>query len=361
MFFLIPTVVFSISGNFFGINYWYFDRLSPDDFKAVENALKDIEVDTVRIGGLWYDANGIRTWALEDFFKLCDDLGATPIVQIPLNGHSPEDMVSFVKKVRRIYKKKIIWSVGNEPDIYKILNLSWLKKESLDEVIKKYEKFLAEFQKDGDTLIFPDITSLWRDPKTVKRFLKFKPDVFSIHRYPFGHVKNESEILVDPVNFYEEMRNLKRRVKIPIALTETNLSWDWNFRGRLSAEGELAGIWLVSIYLRAIVLDLWNVSVWSTVNDSALSLLLVKNGTVTKRPTFEFMKVFKNVPRNLTSYKLSRYIDWIKLGKTLIIVNRSKKSKKIFVDRKEYRLNALSVARYDGEKRVFERSVNIGM
>ena len=358
---LVPTMILSIGGNFFGINYWYFDRLSPEEFKAVENALREIEVDTIRIGGLWYDANGIREWILKDFFKLCDDLGATPIVQIPLNRHSAEDMLSFVEKVRSMYKKRIIWSIGNEPDIYEKLDFSWLKKESLDEVMEKYEDFLPRFPKGSDILIFPDITSLWRDPRTVEKFLKLKPDVFSVHRYPFGHVRNSREILKDPVRFYEEMKTLKDLVKIPIALTETNLSWDWKFRGKLSAEGELAGLWMVSTYLRSIVLDLWNVSIWSTVNDSALSLLLVKGKKIEKRPSFEFMRVFKNVPRILEAYDLSEDIDWVKLGNTLIIVNRSESTEEILINGKEYEIPPLSVVRYDNDRKIFERSVDLGM
>ena len=355
---LVTTVAFSIGGDFFGINYWYFDKLSPEEFEVVEGALKEIEVDTIRIGGLWYDAKGIRTWILEDFFKLCQDLDATPIVQIPLNGHSLEDMLSFTKKVRNIYKGRIIWSIGNEPDIYEKLNLRWLKKESLDESKRKYEEFLKNFQKGDDILILPDITSLWRDSKTVRDFLKFDPDVFSIHRYPFGQVKSESEILNDPVNFYKEIEELKKIMNVPIAITETNLSWDWNFHGRLSAEGELAGLWMVSIYTRSIVLNLWNVSMWSTVNDSALSLLMVKGGKVTKKPSFEFMRVFKDIPRRLSSYRLTEYVDWIKLDNTLIIVSRSKRPEKINVDGIEYNVPPLSVLRYDNGKMVFKRSVS---
>ncbi len=359
--FLIPVVMFSIGGNFFGVNYWYFDRLSPEDFKSVENALKELEIDTIRIGGLWYDANGIRTWVLEDFFKLCEDLGATPIVQIPLNGHSTEEMLSFVNEVRKIYKKRIVWSIGNEPDIYTKLKSSWIDKEGLEEVLKKYEVFLNKFKKNGDILMLPDITSIWRNRKSVEKFLKFEPDIFSIHRYPFGHVRSISEILRDPLRFYEEIENLNGFVKIPVALTETNLSWDWKFHGNLSPEGEWAGLWMVSIYLRSIVLNLWNVSTWSTVNDSSLSLLLVKNGRVEKRPTFEFMKVFKNVPRDLKSYGLSTYIDWVKMGDSVIIVNRDENTERVSVNGMEYKVPPLSVVRYDGEKKVFERSVEVGM
>ncbi len=358
---LIPVVIFSIGGNFFGVNYWYFDRLSPEDFEAVENSLKDLEIDTIRIGGLWYDANGIRTWILEDFFRLCEDLGATPIVQIPLNGHSTGEMLSFVKEVRKIYKKRIIWSIGNEPDIYTKLKNSWIDKESLAEVLRKYESFLKEFKKKGDVLIFPDITSIWRDRRSVEKFLRFKPDVFSIHRYPFGHVRSVSEILEDPLKFYEEIEDLKSFVKIPIALTETNLSWDWKFHGDLSPEGEWAGLWMVSIYLRSIVLNLWNVSIWSTVNDSSLSLILVKNGKVVKRPTFEFMKVFKDIPRDLRSYSLSRYVDWVEMGDSIIIVNRNENAEKISVNGTEFEVPPLSVVRYDDGKKVFERSVEVGM
>jgi hypothetical protein len=361
--FIVPlsSISLSISGNFFGINYWYFEKLSEEDRRAVKSELKNLEIDTIRIGGLWYDANGIKTWVLEDFFGLCEDLNATPIVQIPLNKHTTDEMLDFVNKVRRMWKRGLIWSVGNEPDIYEKLSFSWLAKEPMSVVMKKYEDFFEEFQRKGDMLIFPDITSRWRDRNFVKKLLKFHPDVFSIHRYPFNHVKSIDEIFRDVEKFHREMSELKKTVGIPIALTETNLSWNWNFSGKFSPEGEYAALWMVSIYVRAIVLDLWNVSIWSTVNDSSLSLLLVENGKVIRRPSFEFMRVFKDIPRDLKKYHLSKDLDWLVLGNSVLIVNRTEKSEEVVIDGKVYHAVPLGVVRYDSGQKVFERSVESEM
>lgn len=354
---MIPILGLSIGGDFFGLNYWYFEKLSEGERRIVVEELRKLEIDTLRIGGLWYDAKGVKRWVLRDFFSLCEELGATPIVQIPLNSHEVDEMLSFVDEVREIYSGRIIWSLGNEPDIYEVLDFPWLERESLDEVLRKYEEFLRRFDRGGDVLIFPDITRDWRNERVVREFLEMSPDVFSVHRYPFGRVERLSDILRDVERFTEEMSWLKSVVDVPVAITETNLSWDWNFHGEYSPEGEYAGIWLVSIYLRSIILDLWNVSFWSAVNDSSLSLLLVENGKVVRRPSFEFLRVFKGVPRRLERFYTSEDLDWVKLGGTVVAVNRSWKVKRFEVDGVVYEVPPMGVVRYDGEEKTFERRV----
>ncbi len=357
MILLISILGFSIGGNFFGINYWYFEKLSQEEKKMVEDKLKALEIDTIRIGGLWYDANGINSWVLEDFFRLCDDLDATPIVQIPLNSHSVDEMLSFVSKVRKMYNGRVIWSIGNEPDIYQRVSFSWVKKESLKEVMRKYREFLKRFDRKGDMVMLPDITVVWRNARLLTPFLNLNPDVFSIHRYPFNNVRNVKEIFRDLDKFYREILNLRKLLNLPIALTETNLSWNWNFHGYLSPEGPYAALWMISVYLRAIALNIWNVSTWSTINDSSLSMLMFKNGEIVERPVYEFLQVFKGIPRNLKEYGLSKDVDWVILGRSLIAVNRSDEIKLLDIHNHFYRLMPLSVERFDENKKVFERRI----
>jgi len=359
---LVPIVSLPLSGNFFGINYWYFEKLSTGERKLVAEKLKELRVDTVRIGGLWYDAKGMKTWVLEDFFSLCEDLHATPIVQIPLNGHTVDEMLNFVEKVRTMYRGRIIWSVGNEPDIYQDVGFSWIKRESREEVLGKMKEFLRKFDKGDDILILPDLSHRWRPwmmGSWTKHFLDLPFDVFSVHRYPFRYVFGYGQIVEDVTNFTAEMLKLKRFLKKPVALTEINLSWDWNFHGEFSPEGEYAALWLVSIYVRSMVLDIWNVSVWSTVNDSSLSLLIVKDGKVEERPSFKALRVFKGISGDLKDHHFSKYLDWILIGNSLIVVNRYEKEVSVKTEGGILKVPPMSVTRYDNGVKVFEWRVGM--
>ncbi len=350
---ILSSLVLALSPYFYGINYWYFEKLSKEEFDLVKEALEDIPVDVIRIGGMWYDAKGIKTWVLRDFFDLCETLNATPIVQIPLNGFSVKDSLDFVKKIRSIYDGRIIWSIGNEMDIYEDVNFDWIEKMGMKESFEKYGKILDGLERiEKDPIVWgPDLSWKWRpwmvgDWTTpfLKRF-EDRIDAFSIHRYPFRYVLRYSDVVRDVRAFYQEMKRLSRIGK-PIALTETNLSWDWKFCGKMSSEGDIAGLWLSSIILRSIVLDLYNVSVWSAVNDSCLSILVVKDGKLKERGTYRALKIFKNVRGDVKDHMLSEYLDYAEVGRRIVAVNRSEKRLNFKLKGKIYSIDPMSACTY---------------
>ncbi len=347
-------LAFNLSPTFFGINYWYFEKLSQSEHDKVLNLLKEIPVDVIRIGGMWYDAHGIKSWVLKDFFELCESLNATPVVQIPFNAKNTEDERAFIEKVRSMYDGRVIWSIGNEMDIYEDMNVNWLAKEDFRTFMSKYGKFVRTLEElEGDPfLIGPDFSWKWRPwmmgDWTTPFMKKYRDhlDVFVVHRYPFRYVFKTSEIVRDVIDFYTEMKRLKSKIGMKVGLTETNLSWDWNYCGPLSPEGDWAGIWYASILLRSMVLDLWSVSIWSTVNDSCLSLINIHGNELVLRPTYEVLKIFKGIPRSVDKWYLSRYVDYVILNDTVIAVNRSERKAEIKIGRDIITLDGLSVSKF---------------
>ena len=172
-------------------------------------------------------------------------------------------------------------------------------------------------------------------------------EVFVVHRYPFRYVFKSSEIVRDVQEYYAEMKRLKSKLDMEIGLTETNLSWDWNYCGPLSPEGEWAGMWYASILIRSMVLDLWNVSIWSTVNDSCLSMISIEGKEVMTRPTYEVLRLFKGVPRDLKDWYLSKYVDYVILGNTLLVINRSDKVVPVKVESDIIEVGRFSFSRYE--------------
>ena len=160
------------SGNLFGlsllgVNYWYFEPLTPSQKELVVRAFQDLHLDIVRIGGLWYDAHGIDESVLKNFFEFCKALDATPLVQVPFNRYDVDKARKFVKKVRTLWPGEIWWSIGNEMDRYNDLwsnrIFSWTEPMSMHDAFNRFDEFLKLLEDSvASTICAPDYSWKWR-------------------------------------------------------------------------------------------------------------------------------------------------------------------------------------------------------
>ena len=352
--FLFLMIFVGFSGNLFGlpllgVNYWYFEPLTPSQKELVVRAFQHLHLDIVRIGGLWYDAHGIDESVLKSFFEFCEALDATPLVQVPFNRYDVDKAREFVKRVKTLWPREIWWSIGNEMDIYTDLwknrVFSWIEPMSMREAFNRFDEFLKLLEDSGASTIFaPDYSWKWRPwwkrHDWISPFLERFSDrisILAVHRYPFDEAGSIKQIMDDVEAFTEEMSRLRRVFpQHPISLTEVNLTWNWEYKGRFDGQSYWAGLWFIAIYGRAAYLGLHSVLFWSAVNDKTLSLVTVKGSQIELHPTYYALKFWSDVEGELTKHELSKTLDYYVFeshdSRIVVIVNKSPKEMIVDVD-----------------------------
>ena len=155
-------------------------------------------------------------------------------------------------------------------------------------------------------------------------------DVLALHRYPFDEPKSVKQIMDDVEFFTDEIKRLREIFPHhPISITETNLTWNWNYRGEFDGQSYWAGLWFIAIYGRAVYLKLHSVLFWSAVNDKTLSLITVKGSRITLHPTYHALKFWSDVKGELKECRLSKewdyYVFETRRLRTVVVVNKSSK------------------------------------
>lgn len=346
LFFVFTAASSGVSG-ILGTNFWYFpDEMTDGQWNAVERAISEkmafIGVSTLRLGGTEYDLNQPSETTLRRFFDLCEGIGATPIVQIPFNGKVPEDGVRFVGTVLKMWDGDILFSIGSDPDIYTELSSIHPQVLPMEEAVylERYSEFLALIkEKHPDSkMIGPDLSWKWRtgpEDNWLEDFLERNgEDIYAVtvHRYPFGGTESIADLLADPTLFSGEMEFLDPS-EIRAGVTETNLTWNRAAEGPFSPKGFFSGLWMASVYGRALSKGLWNFSVWSAANDDLAMMDVTPYGVGFVYPVYYAFAVYRNFGDLERSYE-SDYLD-IHIGRNgeflrVVIVNRS--NEKIVLD-----------------------------
>ncbi|RLE29222.1 hypothetical protein DRJ54_05045 [Candidatus Acetothermia bacterium] len=289
-----------------GVSYWR--ERWPD---WVVEGIEGLCAKTVRWGGNDLDR---RFRDLEDvvrFASIASRCGLVPIVQVNMARGSPEQAAEWVREVVVEHGFEIpFWSIGNEPDLWPYQG--W-RKVSPEEYVREWRDFARHIKEAVPTvrLVGPDISlAPFRsldDPdhqaaRWLRAFLAEDGDlvnVVSVHWYPFrGNETDIALLLGEPRLFTERMTRLRELVReltgreIPVAVTETNLTWNWKAHGPAAGDSIFAGLRLAEIYGRAAQVGLLTVNTWSTWGDNTLSLFGWFESTP-PRPTYYALLAYK--------------------------------------------------------------------
>ncbi len=225
-------------------------------------------------GGNYGDQQNLRSPQIDQFIKLCKQLGAEPSISVRLYNGTPEQAAELVRytNIEKQYGVRY-WSIGNEPELYDDYNTERHNKEW---------RAIALAMREVDptiVLIGPEITQFTGnpagDPKDsagrdwLREFLTANGDlvdIVSIHRYPFPQGLNSApatvaELEANPVEWDRIIPALRSVIRettgrdIPVAVTEVNSYWSKAMSGESTPDSHASAIWWADVLGRLIRQD----------------------------------------------------------------------------------------------------------
>ncbi len=218
-----------ISPYLIGQNAW-----EKGEIFKVEDAIKAVHYQTIRIGGNGYENGGFMS---KDVIKLIDyarSVGAEPIVQMPRQLKNDDKAFKAIDYLNgELHKNIKFWSIGNEPDHHNQLS-------SPEEVFDYFTKIAIQIKRydPNAKIIGFDLASykgkyltrlLGGDLDVTKKIPNqnyYYLDMVTFHNYKFkdiasfeNDVKNLKQLL-KPINNKRE-----KNEQIGWAITEFNSHW----------------------------------------------------------------------------------------------------------------------------------------
>lgn len=286
-----------ISPYLFGNNYW-----SEAYIKQTFGFVRNSAIEMIRWGGIYRDKEKRRPDELELFKKFIDYTGVVPLIQ--LGYFTNEPVLEQLERVLVFIPETEFVSFSNEANIYPVI---MGKNVSVEEFNTRYRLEISKIKERAPfvKIVGPDFTignlpqyDLW-----LKKFLEENGDlidIFSIHYYPFDGSQSAERTLKNIEEFPVYINQLRKllgkygREDIPIAVTETNTSYDCNSSEPGNASTFEAALWAAAAYITGIEKELWSVQLWGIVNDGTLSLLNIEDGYTDFKPTTYVYTVFKD-------------------------------------------------------------------
>ncbi|KAA3664807.1 MAG: hypothetical protein DWQ04_03815 [Chloroflexi bacterium] len=212
-------------------------------------------------GGNWGDLNKITHRQVDQFIKLCEQMGAEPQISVRLRGGTPEQAVELVTyaNIEKEYGVKY-WSIGNEPSLYDDYDTNRYNEE--------WRQFAeAMLAVDPDILLIGPDTHQYTggpdvDPKDengrdwVQAFLEANGDmvdIVAVHRYPFPRtmtsVTTIPELRASSSEWDTIIPNLKTLINettgrdLPVAITEVNSHWSKVISQEATPDSHFNAIW----------------------------------------------------------------------------------------------------------------------
>ncbi|MGC9383707.1 MAG: GH39 family glycosyl hydrolase [Kosmotogaceae bacterium] len=302
-----------ISPYLFGNNYW-----KETTIKNSMAYLKASSIDMIRWGGIYRDEvpRTIRDYVT--FKEFIDYTSAEPLVQ--LEYFSEQSALDQYEEILSILPSTKYISFSNEANIYPSIVG---KSVSIDEFNEKYRNEIGSLRENYSEIVVigPDFTisNLPQYDKWLTEFLERNGsliDVLSLHYYPFDGSQSVKRTLEDIDNFANYINQVKSLLSkhdmedIPIAITETNTSYDYRIEGPGDPSTFISSIWLASVYVTSIENDLWSFQHWYLVDDDGtLSLINNVNGLTEYRPTARIYLLFSDfsdeyILANVTAEKI---------------------------------------------------------
>ena len=166
-----------IPETFFGTNYWYYQKTTAppfytDRFDDKISDLRTAKIKLVRIGGNYFNKTLVNVadfWLYDRAIDSVLNLGATPILQVPINL-SDIDRTAWVDHFNT--KGIQYWAIGNEPDPASGWE-SWHNPGTTRQDSNNYDEFVEKFKdiatviknaSSGDIVVGPDFRLFWSDP-----------------------------------------------------------------------------------------------------------------------------------------------------------------------------------------------------
>ncbi len=259
-----------ISPYLFGQNAWMPNFIDNGEIDKLWEKLRAARIRLVRIGGICFDEN----ISYEQLIYLIDrikDIGAEPLVQIPLKS-TPLDATNIIEHINGKMDKKVrFWSIGNEPD--------WHWKIEDPDKVSSYFKPIASRLKEYDPsiLIFgPDCGRLnmglmspliggGADITGLDENGNFYIDVVNYHTYnksDAGAVESDINILLDLISRANKKRPAESLLRW--AITEFNITTDNNKEaGRNKVWSFYTGQYFAEVYDIAMKHKAFTIAPWS--------------------------------------------------------------------------------------------------
>ena len=293
-----------VSPLLWGTNYWREDW--PDD--VVMRAL-ELNLKLVRWGGLERDLTPKTARQVDRFISLARNCRAEPLIQARLLRSAPEEAAALVRyvNVEQGYGVKY-WAIGNEPDLWDRFHwggVSW-GPYPIDRFNRDWRAFFSAMKEVDPSIVIvgPDLASKFHldDPAHdwLTPFLLANGDVVeavSLHWYPFKGDEHCPEVLLrEPGRFEAWIGQINGHVRmvtgreIPLAVTETNLTWDWNATGEGSGASIYAGVRLADVLGISARHRLFMLNTWCMFSDAGLSML--GSSADQMRPTYYAMLAY---------------------------------------------------------------------
>lgn len=304
----------------FGHNYWDWVDWAGTGVTGVtgtESSVAALDLNVLRAGGNSNDLNGpppavFGMSELDAFVAYSRAVGAEPILQVPILGdgdggpataQTAADMVTYAN-VTKGYGIRY-WEIGNEPDLYPRSYDAGvpLTPGDLCTVYQTYEAAMTAANAaapDGGipmTFLGPELSYQYiPSADYLTPFLdacKDYVDIVSVHRYPFGGGTEQgvpatsiTGALSDVATFRSTVASLRAivaahaRPGTPLAITETNLSFDYQASAYTDAAlvaaptTFYAGLWTADILGASLETGLWTLAFWDIGDPSTAPSLL---------------------------------------------------------------------------------------
>lgn len=265
-----------ISPYLFGNNYWNENY----DMMAAAGFCRYVNIGMIRWGGIYRDKKAADSRALSGFAEFAGFTGAVPLVQ--LSYISGDDVPGQAEKLMEYLPKLRYVSLSNEINISqtvygKSISLALFDSGYRSDISKLRERF------PDLSVVGPDFSvgSLPQYDPWLNGFLDENGgliDVLSVHRYPMNGEQPAETTLRDIDAFSEYVDGLadllkRKKMDLPVAITETNTSWNYKSNGSGNASVFVAALWTAANYVTAIEKGLWSLQLWSLLNDGTLSLV----------------------------------------------------------------------------------------
>jgi hypothetical protein len=345
----------TVRDTIYGVNYWSWMRYGrpQPDLENTEAQIAALRINILRMGGWNGDKQFPEDLTTEDvdrFVSYCRSVGAQPVFQVSILGGDLDEAAGWVDYCNRQKGYEIqYWSIGNEPEFYSRRKPPDIEGYTVWDYIEDFKRY-AKAMKDVDPtikILGPEVTPVYEGSEWLDIFLQEcgeMVDIVTIHRYELPANKCTINNALSGRNVLKAIREARAVIDRvcglgkPLALTETNISWDGNpehineKKYPASPGTFFAGLWTADTLGIALEEDLWTISFWCLKEYWRLGLLDFK--TNKPRPAYYAVHMFTNnfgsellpvisAPKGFSVYA-SRRAD----QKTvLIVINKTKAGK----------------------------------
>jgi hypothetical protein len=253
---------------------------------------------------------------IDRFVSYCRQIKVEPWIQVPLfyslyhaGAIGPDVLAASLVKYSNVdkgYNVKL-WSIGNEPDIYRNLTPEY----TADAYCRDFRKIAAAMKAVDPyiKIIGPEYSNHYDvdGPAANNWFTPFLRncgdivDIVGLHRYPFDGRQTISVSMTDSPTVGPQIDRLRLEIKnvtgrdIPLIFRENNLTWQY-VASQMIPEGMgsslAAGLWWADVLGRFANKNLHMAYLWDLVYDDGLSLFEAL--TQIPRPTFDSFGLYSH-------------------------------------------------------------------